>query len=170
MPPIIAFVGWHNSGKTTLARRVLTCLKERGYLVAVVKSTKESGLCPERPQSDTALYWESGADYVGLLGPDQIVVRSRKNLDLHTLAELLFNTMDLVIAEGFKHVDRIPKIEVRRNAAPLFLSDQMAEVIAVVTEDKHQEKLPCFHFEQFKELADFIEENIILPGKGSQAE
>ena len=51
MPPVVCFTGWHNSGKTTLATQVVARLKARGYTVAVIKSTKETGLEPESPES-----------------------------------------------------------------------------------------------------------------------
>ncbi|MGE4560321.1 MAG: molybdopterin-guanine dinucleotide biosynthesis protein B, partial [Desulfobulbus sp.] len=61
MPPIVSFIGWHNSGKTTLCRQVVAHLKARGYLVAVIKSTKETGIAVDQPGTDTALYRKSGA-------------------------------------------------------------------------------------------------------------
>ncbi len=49
MPPVISFIGWHNSGKTTLARQVVALLKAKGYVVAVIKSTKERGIAFDGP-------------------------------------------------------------------------------------------------------------------------
>src|SRR5665647_1729786 len=69
MPPVISFIGWHNSGKTTLTSQVVAQLKDRGYTVAVIKSTKETGIEIDQPQTDTAAYRKVGADSVALLAP-----------------------------------------------------------------------------------------------------
>ena len=156
MPPVISFIGWHNSGKTTLARQVVTLLKNRGYTVAVIKSTKESGIVFDSPSTDTAFYKAAGADSVALLAPDQLIVRSNPpGLDLATLAQRLFPEADIVIAEGFKHAASVPKIEVRRDDDTPLLRDQVAGVIAVATDLPLQEGLR-FRLDQSREIADLI--------------
>lgn len=74
MPPIITFIGWHDSGKTTLASQVVRLLKECGYSVAVIKSTKDTGLLPNQEGTDTGAYTQAGADAVMLVAPDQFVL------------------------------------------------------------------------------------------------
>ncbi len=157
MPPLITFIGWHNSGKTTLASKVVAQLKARGLRVGVIKSTKETGIDPESSrQTDTATHWQAGADGVALASPDQLFVRYRTlRLDLQTLAQTYFPAMDLVIAEGFKHAAGVPKIEVRRDTQTPMLRDQVEGVIAMATD------LACagehiFTLDQVGELADFI--------------
>ena len=76
MPFVLCFIGWHNSGKTTLVSRVIGLLKARGLRVAVIKSTKERGLAAEPAQADTALHRRAGADAVALVAPDQFLLRS----------------------------------------------------------------------------------------------
>lgn len=163
MPPVISFIGWHNSGKTTLARQVVARLKEKGYTVAVIKSTKERDIACEPPYTDTARYWASGADSVALLAPDQLIVRSKPpQLDLPALAQRLFPDADIVVAEGFKHAAGVPKIEVRRDATAPLLRDQVNGVIAVATD------LPCangphFRLDQIEDIAGLIESRFLAP-------
>ena len=157
MPPVISFIGWHNSGKTTLARQVVMHLKEKGYAVGVIKSTKESGIPFDRPQTDTGLYKAAGADSVALLAPDQLIVHSKPPaLDLLPLAQRLFPEMDIVLAEGFKHAAKVPKIEVWRDQDAPLLRDQVPGVIAVVTDLPLPEGLR-FRPGQSREIAAFIE-------------
>jgi molybdopterin-guanine dinucleotide biosynthesis protein B len=157
MPPVISFIGWHNSGKTTLASQVVAHLKDRGYLVAVIKSTKEKGIETDQPRTDTAVYRGVGADSVALVAPDQLILRAKApQSDLLTLAHRYCSEMDIVIAEGFKHAVNVPKIEVRRDHEAPLLRDQVTGVIAVATD------LPLagdivFHLDQSKAIADFIE-------------
>lgn len=159
-PPVFSFIGWHNSGKTTVARQVLNYLKSKGYTVGVIKSTKECGIVVDPPHTDTALYKASGADGVALLAPDQLIVQLQPTkLDLRALAHRLFPEADLVLAEGFKHAVDVPKIEVRRDSASPLLRDQVPGVVAVATD------LPltggiCFRLDQIREIAEFIEEHL----------
>ncbi len=161
MVPVISFIGWHNSGKTTLASQVVAHLKAKGYKVAVIKSTKERGLAVEAPQTDTAVYRRVGADRVALSAPDQLLIRSNPPaLDLRSLAHRFFFEMDLVIAEGFKHAAQVDKIEVRRDPDSPLLRDQVAGVVAVVTD------LPLtggmvFRLDQSRELADYVETRLL---------
>jgi len=163
MPPVVSFIGWHNSGKTTLARQVVDRLKNKGYTVAVIKSTKERDIVFEQPHTDTARYWASGADSVALLAPDQLIVRSKPlQLDLPTLAQRLFPDADLVIAEGFKQAAGVPKIEVRRDATAPLLRDQVSGVIAVAT-DLPLASGPHFRLDQIEDIADLIETRFLSP-------
>lgn len=157
MPPVISFIGWHNSGKTTLARQVVTRLKDKGYTVAVIKSTKERGIVFDQPQTDTALYSLAGADGVALLAPDQLFVQSKPpGIDLLSLAQRLFPEADIVIAEGFKHAVGIAKIEVRRESVAPLLRDMVTGVIAVATDLLLVDGLR-FRLDQSQEIADLIE-------------
>lgn len=157
MPPVVSFIGWHNSGKTTLTSQVVARLKEKGYTVAVIKSTKEQGIDAEQPQTDTAIYRRVGADRVALLAPDQLIIRSRPPAkDLAALVQSYFFDMDIVIAEGFKHAVEVPKIEVRRGGDEPLLRDQVAGVVAVATDQPLTGGI-VFGLDQSREIADFIE-------------
>ena len=160
MPPLIAFIGWHNSGKTTLAHQVVTHLRNMGYAVAVIKSTKESGITFDRPHSDTSRYKEAGAVGVALLAPDQLVVQSRPpSHALPELANRLFPDVDLVLVEGCKHAD-VLKIEVRRDSTAPLLRDQVTGVIAVAA-DPPLAGDNCFRLDQIREIAELIERRLL---------
>ncbi len=162
MPPVISFIGWHNSGKTTLARQVVALLKAKGYVVAVIKSTKERGIAFDSPHTDTALYKESGADGVALLAPDQLVIQTRPpQLALLPLARRLFPEADIVVAEGFKQAVDVAKIEVRRDREAPLLRDQVTGVVALATDLPCSEGL-CFGLDQAQEIADFIEARLLV--------
>ena len=135
MPFVLCFIGWHNSGKTTLVSRVVGLLKARGLRVAVIKSTKERGLVPEPAQTDTAIHRRAGADAVALVAPDQFLLRTAPPAqDLPALAGRYFADMDIVLAEGFKQAAGVDKIEVRRDAGAPVLRGQVAGVVATVTD------------------------------------
>ncbi len=111
MSAIVSFIGWHDSGKTTLASEVVTELKRLGYRVGVIKSSSEPGICFDTPGTDTFKHKTAGADSVMLVAPDQVVLqRGPSELTLRTLGHRYFPDVDIIIAEGFKKAKKIPKI------------------------------------------------------------
>ncbi len=160
MPPIITFIGWHDCGKTTLASQVVRHLKERGYSVAVIKSTKDTGLLLDQEGTDTYSYRQAGADAVTLIAPDQMVMTTRSpGKRLTTLAHRFFSNVDIVIGEGFKEAQNVAKIEVSRGDSDL-LRDQVAGVIAIATDRKVSGDY-IFRLDESHEIADFIEKRFL---------
>ncbi len=167
MVPVISFIGYHNSGKTTIATKVVEILVKKGYRVAVLKSTKHRKLIGDTPGKDSYRYRESGAEAVGIVSPDEIVLFQdidRDKLRIEFLSFLLFGDYDIVICEGFKH-SNVPKIEITRkelNYPALF--EKVSNVVAVVS-DFPIEGIRQFSFEDVEELTSFIEEEFIKKSK-----
>ena len=160
MPPIITFIGWHDCGKTTLASQVVRHLKERGYTVAVIKSTKETGLILDQEGTDTYSYRLAGADAVTLIAPDQMVMTTTNPTRvLTTLAHRYFSDVDLIVGEGFKDERQVAKIEVSRGDTEL-LRDQVTGVIAIAT-DRNISGNFIFGLDESSKIADFIEKRFL---------
>ncbi len=168
MVPIVTFIGWHDCGKTTLASRVVSHLKQLGYLVAVIKSTKDTGIVFDTPGSDTDTHRQAGADSVMLVAPDQIVMLSNNSGDsLTSLAHRYFPEVDIVIGEGFKNARQVAKIEVFRNSKEL-LRDQVTGVIAVASDEEISGDY-IFRLDEAAEIASFIEKRFLREAtKGSE--
>jgi len=167
MPPIITFIGWHDCGKTTLASQVVRHLKERGYTIAVIKSTKETGLVLDQEGTDTYSYRQAGADAVTLIAPDQMVMTTNNpGKRLTTLAHRFFADVDLVVGEGFKEERQVAKIEVSRGDCQL-LRDQVTGVIAIATDRKISGDY-IFRLDESREIADFIEKRFLTEDKRLQ--
>ncbi len=164
MLPIITFIGWHNSGKTTLATRVVTHLTKAGFRVAVIKSSKERGIVFDRPGSDTAKHRQAGANSVLFVAPDQMVLMGENShLSLVELADRYSPDVDIVIGEGFKNAANVAKIEVLRNSEQM-LRSQVAGVIAVATDlDIQGENI--FKLDQSAAIASFVEERFLKRDK-----
>lgn len=164
MPPVITFIGWHSCGKTTLAAHVVRLLTERGWRVAVVKSTKDSGLLPDQPSTDTAIHRQAGAAAVALAGPDRLCLTvDKQEKDLAAIARCFFSTMDIVIGEGFKEAGDVSKIEVFRGNGSR-LRGQVSGVIAVASDCVLNEE-NSFRLNEGSRLADFIEEQFLRTKK-----
>ncbi len=164
MSSIVTFIGYHDSGKTTLVSRVVGHLKELGYRVAVIKSSNDSGVAFDTPGTDTYKHRQAGADSVLFVGPDQMVLQTgASDLSLITLAHRFFPDVDIVIGEGFKHARRVAKIEVVRNPEQE-LRNEVQGVVAVAT-DLDVIGNYIFRLHESKEIALFIEKCFLL-GKG----
>ncbi len=168
MSSVVTFIGYHDSGKTTLVSQVVAHLKDMGYCVAVIKSSNEKGVEFDRKGTDTYAHRQAGADSVLFVGPDQMVLQTGySNHSIVTLAHRYFPEADIVIGEGFKHARKVPKIEVVRSREQN-LRQEVHGVIAVASDFDITEDY-VFRLGESKEIALFIEKRF-LQGKGRRPE
>jgi molybdopterin-guanine dinucleotide biosynthesis protein B len=161
MTAIVSFIGWHDSGKTTLATKVVSELKNLGYRVAVIKSSSETGIEFDKEGTDTSLHKQAGAESVMLVAPDQMVLQMKNNnLSLTTLAHRYFPDTDIVIGEGFKRARKVPKIEVFHDRDQR-LRDEVHGVIAVATNLDGIVEDYVFRLDEAREIAHFIEKRYL---------
>ena len=169
MIPIVSFIGWQNSGKTSVAQQVVTHLKERGYRVWVIKSTHHTSINFDREDSDTRTYCKACADTVSLLAPDQMItIDHRPDMKLAHIVDRFVHDADIVIGEGFKNERHIAKIEVTSGDSD-FLKDQVNGVVALVT-DREVEFEKVFLPDQSIDIADFIENRYLLTSERHETE
>jgi len=161
MAPIITFIGWHDSRKTTLSTQVVNHLTGLGYRIAVIKSTSEEGIPFDTPGTDTYKHKQAGAVGVMLVAPDQMVMQTgNRRLSLRTLAHRYFPDVDLVVGEGFKTAKKIPKIEVLRNLDQS-LREEVQGIVAVATDLNGVEGDNVFSLDAVGEIARFIEKRYL---------
>ena len=166
MTAIITFIGWHDSGKTTLATQVVAHLKTFGYTVGVIKSSNDTGVVFDSPGTDTDKHRQAGADSILFVAPDQMVLQMpHSELSLTALAHRYFADADIVIGEGFKGARRVPKIEVVRNESQM-LRNEVHGVIAVAT-DLDIAGDSVFRLDEAREIAAFIRKRFLREGKKS---
>ena len=113
--PVIGFVAYSGTGKTTLIEQLITCFTEQGINVAVIKHTHHH-FDIDQPGKDSYRHRKAGANEV-LLVSDQrwVLMHELKQSAEPTIEEQLskLSPCDLVIVEGFKNAN-IPKIELWR--------------------------------------------------------
>lgn len=161
MSAIITFIGYHDSGKTTLVSKVVTHLTELGYKVAVIKSSNESGVQFDKEGTDTYKHLQAGARSVLFVGPDQMVLQTESSeLSLVTLAHRYFHDCDIVIGEGFKYAKKVPKIEVRRSEEQ-DLRNEVHGVIGIAT-DLDVAGDYVFKLHESELIAKFLEKRFLL--------
>ena len=164
MPPVISIIGKSKSGKTTLIEKLIPELRRRGFRIGVIKHAFHAFEIDKKGK-DSWRHKAAGAEKVVVSSPRFItMVKDFEGEDLDALLNY-FSDVDLVITEGFKK-EKKPQIEVFRNAQhqnPLSTGNQ--NLIAMVTDASLKLNVPTFGLEDITELADFIEQNYIQPGK-----
>jgi molybdopterin-guanine dinucleotide biosynthesis protein B len=159
MAKVIGFVGYSNSGKTTLISKVLVILKQRGYRVSVIKHDAH-GHYKEEPGADSSLFIENGADSVITVSPSSIHIYEKKEEEAN-LEEIIMtlDSMDYLLIEGFKS-EKHPQIAVfRDNEGRAILQHLKHPPIAIATSVNHvNTTFPVLDLNDPQAVADFIQE------------
>jgi molybdopterin-guanine dinucleotide biosynthesis protein B len=134
----VCIVGASGAGKTTLIERLIPALKAQGQRVSVVKHAHHE-LEIDQPGKDTYRHREAGAFEVVAASPNRLVLMREfeqpATLSVHHMIAELYDGVDWVLVEGFKHSD-LKKIEVVRPETELPVQyPEDPFVIAVVSED-----------------------------------
>jgi len=160
MVPLIAIVGKSGSGKTVIMEKLIAEFKAHGYRVGAIKHAHQT-VELDAPGKDTWRYSQAGSDAAVVSSPSRITIF--KSLDrepsLEETALLLGDGYDLILAEGFKK-SRAPKIEVCAGSVAEMVCAE-AELAAVISDEACPLKIPRFGREQVKEIAGFIEKELL---------
>lgn len=158
---VFGITGWKNSGKTTLAERLVTELTRRGWKVSTVKHAHHD-FDIDKEGTDSFRHRQAGAREVAIVsGRRWALMHELRDEAEPPLADILARLApcDLVLVEGYKR-EAHPKIEARRLAArdtaPIWPGD---DAIAAIAADHTVEEggLPCFPLDDIGAIADFIE-------------
>src|SRR5262245_39217732 len=154
---IIGFIGYSNTGKTTLIEKLVPLFTGRGLRVAAIKHAHH-GFDMDRPGKDSFRYREAGAQQV-LIATAQRWALLTETPQPATLADLLAQLApcDLVIVEGFRSEGVFPRIEVRRTTnaePPMFPHDP--NVIAIAADHPVETRLPVLDLNDAAKIAAFV--------------
>lgn len=160
----IGFIGYSNTGKTTLIEKLIPIFRARGLAVSAIKNAHH-GFDMDRPGKDSYRYREAGAGQVLIATGQRWALLTETPQAPATLDDLLAQLApcDLVIIEGFKSEGRIPRIEVRRTAntePPLFPHDP--NVIAVAADHAVDTRLPVLDLNDAANIAAFVVDHLRL--------
>lgn len=166
MIPIVSIVGKSNTGKTTLAERLLRDIKGRGYRVAAVKHALRE-LDMDRPGTDSSRLVEAGADGLWVVASGELFMRRpvKEALKLEDLPYYIGPGFDIILAEGFKEASSAPRIEVHRKVIGGELVSRPEQLLAVVSDEPLKVAAPVFSWEQMSDLATLIESRFLSEPK-----
>ena len=163
-PPILAVVGWSNSGKTTLIERLIPVLSAKGYKIATIKHDAHR-IDIDTEGKDSWRHRKAGAQAVVLVSPN-IVFHTEVVTTQPTLEEIrdryLSGDVDLILAEGFKQA-AVPKIEVNRKARSRDLISRLDDplLIAVVSDQRLSPTCPVYPLDAILDIAHLIESRFL---------
>ena len=168
--PVLGIAGWKNSGKTTLAVKLIEELTRRGFAVSSLKHAHHAFQI-DAGDTDSARHRRAGAGQVAIVSPERwAVVTELGGASEPTLDAMLalLEPCDLVIVEGFKRA-RIPKIEARRIAGahgdPLSPGD--ANIIAIAADHAVPgASVPVYALDDIAGLADLVVHVLVLVPHG----
>jgi molybdopterin-guanine dinucleotide biosynthesis adapter protein len=160
----IGFIGYSNSGKTTLIERLIPLFRARGLSVSAIKNAHH-GFDMDRPGKDSYRYREAGAGQVLIATGRRWAMLTETPQRPASLDELLalLAPCDLVIIEGFKSEGQVPRIEVRRSGQSepaIYPGDP--NVIAVAADHAIEATLPVLDLNAPAKIAGFIAERLGL--------
>ncbi len=163
-PPLLGLAAWSGTGKTTLLKQLIPLLCNRGIRIAAVKHTHHE-VEFDHPGKDSYELRHSGASQV-------LVASSRRSMLIREnhqpqqepdLQQLLpqfdYNTLDLILVEGFKH-EPIPRIELHRSqlGKPLLYPDDSHIIaIALASEEPLTPSIPRLDLNNPLQITEFIE-------------
>ena len=173
-PPVVGFAGYSGSGKTTLATAVVRALTEAGVRVAAVKHAHHA-FDVDQPGKDSYELRRAGAvqTLIGSRRRWALVAETdlRREPTLDELVDRLdFESVDIVLVEGFKHAE-VRKIAVGRGGETPLVDDPF--VVAVATPgatggagggaDAGAPPLPHLDLDRPDHVARFIVERFLTP-------
>lgn len=159
MAPIIAIIGWKNSGKTTLTERIITELSMRDLRVTSLKHAHHA-FDIDHEGTDSFRHRKAGALTTILASSHRIaMMRELGEKDVPSLNELrrMLPQSDITVAEGFKRAS-IPKIAlwdgVNTEQAMQWIEDPHVTALVSRSGTQHATELPQFQADDISAIAD----------------
>jgi molybdopterin-guanine dinucleotide biosynthesis protein MobB len=143
---VAGIVGHSGSGKTTLIEKLIPAARRRGLTVSTVKRTHHHQIELDTPGKDSFRHRAAGAAEVIVAGNGGWA-RITHSPEPASLPQLLaqLRPVDLVLVEGFKQLDGLPRVEVFRGIGePLALADPGIAAVAAPADPALQAALQRF--------------------------
>ena len=159
-PPVLGLAAFSGSGKTTLLTELLPLLEANDLRVGVIKHSHHDFEI-DQAGKDSFLLRKAGARQILIASPFRTVfIHEHRPPNEPQLADLLNDMdrqdLDIILVEGFRHVD-FPKLEVHRAATQKpFLHPQDMSIIALVSDAAPATHLPLLNINDPQEIVLFI--------------
>jgi molybdopterin-guanine dinucleotide biosynthesis protein MobB len=165
--PILGFVAYSGTGKTTLLLKIIPLLKAQGLRIGMVKHTHHQ-FDIDHPGKDSYRLRQAGVDQTLVASSQRwaLMVETGQFSEAHldqVLSHLDQDQLDLILVEGFKH-ESFPKIEVHRpslDRPPLFLQDKSVVAIACDAPLSVPTDLPILDLNNSLEIIEFIQKQFL---------
>jgi molybdopterin-guanine dinucleotide biosynthesis protein B len=156
-PRVVAVVGFKKVGKTKVVEALVKELTNRGRRVGTLKHTSRDYVL-DSSGKDTWRHSAAGSVASAVLTPKKAAIFVNHRVSASNAISKLGH-VDIVVIEGFKSLDFVPRVVVARNKEDV---DSLANglEIGIVSSSPFRvenKKIPVFLFENVTGLADIVE-------------
>ena len=151
--PIVSFVAYSGTGKTTFLERLIPKLKARGLKIAIVKHDGHRFEI-DHEGKDSDRFTKAGADVTGLISSEKAVLMENRQTDPEEFLKKI-DGVDLILTEGFKQ-GPWPKIMLHRKGTGKPMPLLPEECLAVISDAEVMDCENVFPLEDIEKTADFL--------------
>lgn len=161
--PLLGFVAYSGTGKTTLLEKLIPKLSEKNIRIGLIKHAHHN-FDIDIPGKDSYRLRKAGAQQVLVASnARQALIIENQNIkkepDLaQCISSLGIDKLDLILVEGFKHV-AYPKIEINRSThVQPFMYQDDPNIIAVISDVKLDlpDNIIGIDLNNLEDITDFI--------------
>lgn len=161
MTPILAISAWSGTGKTTLLKKLIPALCDKGIHPGLIKHTHHN-MDVDKPGKDSYQLRKAGAAQTMVASSQRWALMTETPdeapLDLtYLVSRMDHSLLNLVLVEGFKH-EAVPKILLFRREAGHDIAELTLDehVVAVASDVGLDLSVPVLDLNDVDEIADFI--------------
>lgn len=161
MIPVLAIAAWSGTGKTTLLKKLIPALCDKGIRPGLIKHTHHN-MDVDKPGKDSYELRKAGAAQTIVASPRRWALMTETPdeapLDLaYLVSRMDHSTLDLVLVEGFKH-EAVAKILLFRSEAGHDVNELTLDeyVIAVASDVSLPLEVPVLDLNDVDGIAAFI--------------
>jgi len=162
MIPVLAIAAWSGTGKTTLLKKLIPALCEKGIRPGLIKHTHHN-MDVDKPGKDSYELRKAGAAQTLVASNQRWALMTEtpdeQPLDLaYLVSRMDHSTLDLVLVEGFKH-ESVAKILLFRSDAGHDIKELTLDehVIAVASDNRLDLFVPVLDLNDVGSIARFIQ-------------
>ncbi|EMV7409190.1 MULTISPECIES: molybdopterin-guanine dinucleotide biosynthesis protein MobB [Enterobacter] len=161
MTPVLAISAWSGTGKTTLLKKLIPALCDKGIRPGLIKHTHHN-MDVDKPGKDSYELRKAGAAQTMVASSQRWALMTETPdeapLDLaYLVSRMDHSLLDLVLVEGFKH-EAVPKILLFRRDAGHDIAELTLDehVIAVASDIGLDLPVPVLNLNDVDGIAEFI--------------
>lgn len=151
--PIVSFVAYSGTGKTTFLEKLIPKLKAYGLKIAIVKHDGHR-FDIDHKGKDSDRFTKAGADVTGLISSEKAVLMDNRTVAPEEFLKKI-DGVDLILTEGFKH-EPWPKIMLHRKGTGKPMPLQPEECLAVISDADIADCENVFQLGDVDKTADFL--------------
>ncbi|WP_053075123.1 molybdopterin-guanine dinucleotide biosynthesis protein B [Ornithinibacillus californiensis] len=155
----LQIVGFKNSGKTTISKKIINYLANKQLKIASLKHHGHGGLPDGFSNTDSEQHKQSGSVLAGVVGEHVLQLSHSEDWQANDIINIYKQFgVDFLLVEGFKNL-AYPKLVLLRNEEDASLLSKLENIIGIIkSKDFHlpNNTLPVFNSDDFPQIGEWI--------------